>query len=402
MLKNYSLSNIRYIASDKIESGSISIKGNFIENFNISKHDYKLENALVIPAFINAHDHLFGTYFPKIGHGPYERWLEWDNDLKKDDVYKERSKLDKETVYLLGAYRNFISGVLTVSDHIPHKVNDDIIDIMPIRVLKDYSLAHEAVSYDLNWGDGLDIEHQRALENNIPFITHIAEGYDEESLQSLNNLIEAKALSDNTVLVHGIALSDQDLENIAKAKANLVWCPNSNYFMFERTSNIKKWMENGINVSLGTDSPATGSQTFIDEMHFAQDYYKRLYNEYLPERTLYNMVTENPAKCLRLYTLGKIKDKNIADLLILKDKNKDPYKTISTLTLKDIDAIIQNGLFVYSNEKYSEMVYQSNENVYVFNVEGEKRYCAYDIKGLMGKIRNILGYIKEFPFLPID
>ncbi len=402
MIKNYSISNIRYIASNNIDNGSISIKGDFIDDFNISKHNYKLDNALVIPAFINAHDHLIGTYYPKIGHGPYESWLQWDNDFKADDVYQEREKLDKENIYLLGSYRNFISGVLTVSDHIPHSVNDDMIDKMPIRILKEYCLAHASVSYDLNWGDGIDIEHKRALETNAPFITLIAEGYDEKSVMSLNNLIEVNALTDNTVLIHGISLTDNDLENILKSQANLVWCPNSNYFLFNKTSKIKKWIEYGINVSLGTDSPASGGATFIDEMHFAQNYYKSLYGKSIEGSTLYNMVTENPARCLRKYSLGKIAEGNIADLLVLEDKHKDPYKTITSLSLKDIDAIIQGGCCVYANEKYRNMIYDFNENIYTFNVMGQKRYCAYDIKGLIEKIRKILGYVKEFPFLPID
>jgi len=62
-------------------------------------------------------------------------------------------------------------------------------------------------------------------------------------MKGIDYLKEYNALDEYTVLVHGIALSDEDIEEIAKTKASLVWCPNSNYFMFEKTGNVKKWIE---------------------------------------------------------------------------------------------------------------------------------------------------------------
>lgn len=402
MKTSYSISNIRYIKKDGVYEGAISINSEYINGFDKNKNNYKLENHLVIPAFINAHDHLFGTYYPKIGHPKYEKWLEWDNDLKKDDVYKERTSMQKEDIYLLGCYRHFLCGVLTVSDHIPHVINDDMIDKMPIRVIKNYTLAHEAVSYDLKWGEGIGIEHTRALENNAPFITHIAEGDDKESLQSLNSLIKENALTDHTVLIHGISLSDCDIENIAKMRANIVWCPVSNNFMFRKTGHVKKWLEDGINVSLGTDSPATGAINMFDEMKFASHFYKNIYGEDLSYKILYDMCTTNPANAMRLYNIGKIENNAIADLVVVEDRNYDPYKTAATLTLKDVKIIIQAGKVVYAAEEHKKLIEAFNSRIYTFNVEGEKRYSCYDIKGLIMRIRKILGFAKEIPFLPID
>ena len=44
--------------------------------------------ALVLPGLINAHDHLIGTFQPRVGFGPYLNWLQWDNDLKRSAVFR--------------------------------------------------------------------------------------------------------------------------------------------------------------------------------------------------------------------------------------------------------------------------------------------------------------------------
>ncbi|PKL11368.1 MAG: hypothetical protein CVV50_05805, partial [Spirochaetae bacterium HGW-Spirochaetae-6] len=61
------------------------------------------EDYFVYPGFINAHDHLLGNYFPRVGKGTYLNWLPWDNDLKTAKVYQERGKLTAYETYFLGS-----------------------------------------------------------------------------------------------------------------------------------------------------------------------------------------------------------------------------------------------------------------------------------------------------------
>ena len=64
-----------------------------------------IEDVILAPALVNSHDHLLGNYYPKVGNGPYENWLPWDNDLKSAPVYQERQQIENRDLYLLGAYR---------------------------------------------------------------------------------------------------------------------------------------------------------------------------------------------------------------------------------------------------------------------------------------------------------
>ena len=272
-----------YIVSldDVFQNSGLLIEDNEIKQIGFTKQNEEFQinldkNDLIFPALINAHDHLLGTYYPRVGNGPYINWLPWDNDLKSHDLYKERSNISNEDLYFLGTYKNLISGVTTVSDHIPHSVNEDLIDKMPIRVIKDYTLEHECSSFDLRWGRGITAEHNEAVNKKIPFITHLEEGFDEESCLGVDILKELDVLDEYTVLIHGISFSDSDIDVLAKRNVNVVWCPSSNYYMFKETVNIKRLLEKGVNVSIGTDSPMSGGMNLLEELKFAYTLYQEL------------------------------------------------------------------------------------------------------------------------------
>ncbi|MBU1078271.1 MAG: hydrolase, partial [Spirochaetes bacterium] len=157
---------------ESIEDASVLIENKKIKEINPDKKEgtvFDFGNRIILPGMINAHDHLLGNYYPRVGNGPYLNWLPWDNDLKSSPVYAERSNIPPKIIYQLGAMRNLIAGTTTVSDHIPHFVNDPYVKMLPIRVLKNYTLAHECSEYDLKWGDGIDIEYKKAVKNNYSF-----------------------------------------------------------------------------------------------------------------------------------------------------------------------------------------------------------------------------------------
>ena len=203
---------------DKVKNAKITIQDNKIDK--ISKEELKtpvsieFENAIISPGLINGHDHLLGTYFPKVGNGPYENWLPWDNDLKSSPIYAERQQIENRDLYLLGGYRSLISGATSVQDHIPHFVQDPFIDIIPVRVISDFSLAHSISSFALAWGDGVTEEYKKSEENDIPFVTHIAEGFDAETVRDIITLDGKGGLGEYSVLVHGLAFTEEDIKLI--------------------------------------------------------------------------------------------------------------------------------------------------------------------------------------------
>ena len=259
-----------------------------------------LSNYYCYPGLFNAHDHMMGNYFPKVGNGPYMSWKAWDEDLKNAKVYKERSKLSVEDIYELATFRNIISGVTSICDHIPHIINDQFIEKSNIRIVEQYCLAHEMSSYELKWGDDHAVEIKNAREKDIPFITHMEEGFDEESLRGINILEKKNGLFNRAVLVHCIGCDQKDIEKIANANASMVWCPHSNLFMFNKTANIREFLIHEVNVSLGTDSPMSGSINILAELKTAKETYKHMYGKNLSSKIFDENDYTSPCHCLQV------------------------------------------------------------------------------------------------------
>ncbi len=391
-----------------IPNEGLFLKDNKIEfiSSKIKKSDIIIEleaKDLIFPGLINAHDHLLGNYYPRVGTGPYINWKPWDNDLKAAPIYQERGHISNDDLYRLASFRNIVSGVTTVQDHIPHAVNANIIDELPIRVLKKYTLEHECSSYDLRWGEGITTEHQKASQNNIPFITHLEEGYDDEATKGVDILNELKALDKYSVLIHGISFSKEDIQLIAKKQANVVWCPASNYFMFKETTDIKYLLEQGVNVAIGTDSPMSGSLNLFEEMRFAHSIYHQIYGEFLDFKEIVKMATINAAKALRLSDLGRIAPGYRADLTIIQNGNpKSPYESLVNALFDSVKLVIQNGKPLYGTTNFKSWFETTQKVFQKIKIDGQDRLLVQKPNDLYRRIWEAVAYKKILPFLPID
>ena len=131
--------------------------------------------------------------------------------------------------------------------------------------------------------------------------------FDQETINSVKVLAENNALSERTVLIHGIAFTDEDIALLAENRCNVVWCPVSNLYMFQKTARVKELIEQGVNVVLGTDSPMSGSTSMIEELHLSREYYQSFYGEELDPKVQFEMVTSKAAQALCLKDRGSIK-----------------------------------------------------------------------------------------------
>jgi hypothetical protein len=318
-------------------------------------------------------------------------------------VKVERAKTSTEDRYFLSAYKNLFSGVVTANDHFPHEWNEPFIPRLPMRVIRNYTLAHESSSYDLKWGEGIEIEHARALKNNFPFITHLEEGFDEESQRGVDILEELGCLDDHTVLIHCIGFSDEDIQKTRRAGAHIAWCPASNVFMFNVTMKIRKMLEAGINVGLGTDSTATGSVNILEEMRFARDIYRKMYGEDLAARTLVDMVTVNPAKAFRMQKeTGHLAEGKLADLLVIRQRKDDPWESLVATRVEDIELLVQEGTPIYGDARHEELFTARGGQYSAVSVRGRQMLVRGDPAGLMERVRKAVGFRKVLDFIPLD
>jgi cytosine/adenosine deaminase-related metal-dependent hydrolase len=407
---DYILKNaIIVTAGKKIHKGGLTIEG---ERIGSSKTKTALnidlgDNSFVYPALINTHDHMQGNYLPRVGPPPgtfYLTWLPWDNDLKASMTFSERSRLSRMNLYMLSAYKNLFSGVVTVNDHFPQAINKDILPALPIRAILDYGLAHEASSYDLKWGDGIEAEHQRAVKNGWPFITHLAEGFDKESIGAVDNLEKLGVLDKHCLLVHCIGLSDGDIKKVARAGASVSWCGASNMLMFNVTCKIRKLLKAGINVAIGTDSAATGSYNILEEMRYDRELFRRMYGEDLPPKTIFEMVTVNAARAFKMEDrTGSLEEGKWADILVLKGRRDDPYDNLVSSAMKDIELLTLAGKPLYGDFRFLELLGGKLPRGYSqIHVAGRPMFVAGNPAALYFETRKKVGFKKVLDFLPFE
>jgi cytosine/adenosine deaminase-related metal-dependent hydrolase len=367
-----------------------------------------LENrSFVYPALINTHDHLQGNYRPPVGPKPgtfYLTWLPWDNDLKASDTFKERSRLSREELYALSGYKCLFSGVVTVNDHFPQALNKEILPTLPIRAILEYGIAHETSSYDLKWGDGVEVEYKRAAKNKWPFITHLSEGFDEESMHGVENLEKLKVLDNHCLFVHCIGFSDSDINKVAKAGASVSWCGFSNMFMFNVTAKIRKMFKAGVNVTIGTDSSATGSANLLEEIKYDRELYRKLYGEDLSPKTIFDMVTINAARAFWLQDkLGTLEEGKLADILVVKGCKDDPYENLASASMEDIELLTMEGKPIYGEMRFLDLLEGKLPRDYtVITVGKRSMFVKGDPAGLYREARREIGFKKVLDFLPFE
>jgi len=407
MQSTYSLSGSTVVSPEHIiRDGRVKIEKNRIRSLtDTSKFNVEMESGMLcFPALINVHDHLRGDYLPRIGpqNGDYYlNWSYWERDLRRSAVVAERAKISVEQMYMLSAYKNLFSGVGTVNDHFPHEFNEPLIPMLPIRVINNYTLAHECSSYDLNWGDGIEIEHRRAVERGYPFITHLEEGFDEESQSGVDILEKLGCLDKHDVFIHCIGFSDYDIERVRNAGASVAWCPASNIFMFNVTCKIRKMMVQGINTCIGTDSTATGSVNLLEEIRFAREVYRSMYGEELDARTLVKMVTVNPARAFwMLDKIGSVEAGKYADLLFIRPRTDDPWEALVSTRMEDIALLIQEGDPIYGDGRYEKLFRHRGCEYTIIDVQGRRMCVKGDPGGLLERVRQAVGFKKVLDYLP--
>ena len=395
--------------------GSLGISGEKLVSPDIAQGgvivDLK-EKSYVYPSLINAHDHLQGNYRPPVGPKKgsfYLTWQPWDNDLKASGIFTERSKMSREELYILSSYKCIFSGVTTVNDHFPHALNKDILPKLPIRAFLEYGLAHEATSYDLKWGDGIEVEHAKAVKNNWPFITHLCEGFDHEAMHSLDYLEKLGVLDNHCLLIHCIGLSDADIKKAAKAGVSVALCPTSNMFMFNVTAKIRKMIDAGLNLTIGTDSSATGPANLMEEIRNLRQFYQKMYGEDLSPKMIFEMVTINCAKAFWMQDcIGSLDDGKLADILVLKAHCDDPYENLASTCMEDIELLTLAGKPIYGERRFLDIFkdLKSAEGLpegYSEVIVGNRpMFVIGNPAALYREIRSRVGFKKILDFLPFD
>ena len=215
-----------------------------------------LEGYLIYPGLINAHDHLELNHYPRSKFREvYDNAHQWGEDMSAQldsSPYKELRAYPLWDRLFIGGLKNLLCGATTVAHHNPpHKAlfRKDF----PVRVLKQYGWAHS-----LHFSTDEEIvASYKSTPQDIPWFIHLAEGTDEVAASEYQHLKALGCIGSNTVLVHGVGLTDEDIADAAPRVRGLVWCPSTNRYLLDRIVTPYLWLEHGGTFALGSDSRLT-------------------------------------------------------------------------------------------------------------------------------------------------
>ncbi len=119
-------------------------------------------------------------------------------------------------------------------------------------------------------------------------------------------------LDENTLAVHCVNVDDEDIEILSERDVSVCTCPRSNFFLKVGKAPIRKFLDNGINVCIGTDSIASNRDlNILNELKFAREFYTDV-----SDGELLKIATLNGAKALGFDNVcGSIEKGKDADLI---------------------------------------------------------------------------------------
>jgi len=356
-----------------IKNGYIIINNGIIEKINkmkeIQQENKKqfdkiidAEDKVAIPGLINTHTHSSMTLLRGYADDlPLKEWLEtkiwpFESRLRKDDFYWGTKLAILEMIK---------TGTTTFSDM--YFSMDEIAKAVKetgIRAVLSEGLIEEndgekglqnSIRFAKEWNNKangriktmlaphspytcsreyLNRIVNKADEIGVPIHTHLAETENEVKItkekygKSPTKFLEdVNFFSVPILAAHCIYLDESDMEILAENNVGVAHNPLSNMKLGSGIANITKLIDKGINIGLGTDGVASNNNLDLFEEAKIAAYLQKVDKKdpsLINTNDLLKMLTINGAKVLGIDNLGKLKEKYIADLVLL-DINKSSY-----------------------------------------------------------------------------
>jgi len=213
---------------------------------------------------------------------------------------------------------------------------------------------------------------KRARNWDIITTSHIAETKREFDWSQKTfgktpvEMIESTGILDtNFILVHGVHMTDSDIEILKNHQIPVIHNPQSNMVLGSGICRVPYLLEQDIQVGLGTDSAASNNNlSMLREMQTATKLHKVIQKDasLIPAPQALRMATTNGYKIYRHNRMGQISEGYKADLQIIDLSgihNIPSYDITSTLVYsshsEDITGLIVNGRILMKDRKVTTL-----------------------------------------------
>ena len=338
-------------------------------------------NAIAFPGLINSHEHLDYNLLPPFKLGEYANYIEWSHSLEKNFQLQIDSfrKVPDELSTQWGVYKNLLNGVTHVVNHGPtFKLENPIINLVENNYwLHSVNFHHRWKRFMIN-----------PVKRNWPVAIHIAEGTDFQSRHEADILLRWNIFKKELIAIHGIALNRKQVKGFEA----LVWCPASNYYLYNQTSNILE-LKKEVKVLFGTDSTLTSDWSIWKHLKIA------LNSGMVDQKELYEMLTINPSRVWKIPNYG-LKPGDSGNLVVAKKKSEDWLDSFFKIEAADIQLVISNGRIKLFDESLFEQLIRQGFKLSEFSsitIAGSKKYVFGNLLALAKQIKSYCDQV-VFPF----
>src|SRR6056297_3200639 len=377
------LKNCTYLNNEfKFKNGDILIEDGIIIDIkdNIEKNNHKIDSVFncsdyfVLPGFVNGHTHnpssLFRGIFKDKSLG---NWFDnsYQGKLQKKAFDYLDEKVSKEDfhILMLKSYSEYLrQGITTLVEtgqsDIPnvYEWTEEVIKTSNLRTVIDvydnienyYKKSNEFIKYCTHLPEEELLEDQSLpelvdIKNNYSSLrmTHCLETLKRKKI--INNKFHRTTvelfdkfnlLDKSTLLFHCTYVNNKDIEIIADRQASIVYCPVSNYWSGAGYAPLEKFMQEDINILLGTDFLSTDLWEVMRNTY----YYLKTHTELERYQTkdVFKMVTSNAHNVLfPELKIGVIDIDYKADLQFI---NKENTKLMPYIDNKKYSTLLNNIL----------------------------------------------------------
>jgi cytosine/adenosine deaminase-related metal-dependent hydrolase len=328
-----------------------------------------LRDHLIFPGLINAHEHLHVNAVPPLKTDkPFSNSYAWIAAFQahfEEPAVIAALQVPKELRLRHGALKNLLAGTTCVAHHDPWYPALDAMDF-PIALLRDFGW-----SYALGWpGYGPAVQESFAsTPAEHPWMIHLAEGTDATAQAELSQLDLLGGLAANSVLIHGVGLSEQDIDRVIASDAAVVWSPTSNHTLLGRSLDPRRLFAAG-RLALGSDSRLSGARDLLKEMRGIS-----ARGELSPKQLL-ELVTTQAARILRLPARGSLAPGVPADLVIVEDRGGDKERSLVDIERSQIRAVVRNGVPCIADTDFADWFAAAGMEAVPVTLDGKPKLLA--------------------------
>ena len=325
-------------------------------------------NGVVAPGLINAHEHVtFGEGRPiPTGDTRYDHRHEWRTGARGAVELNTPRGSSGEDPVLYAELRHLVAGATSVagSGGAPGLLRNldrggalqEGLD-QPSARYSTFPLGDARGTLNesgCNYGD-IDAPTDGNIAGAIAYLPHVAEGIDASARNEFLCLSRAEnggqdVLLDKTAFIHGTGMTAIDYAVAAADGASLVWSPRTNVSLYGVTAPFPMARRLGVNIALGTDWPASGSQNMLRELACAAELDDRNYGDAFTDRQLVDMATQNAAAALKSDgRIGRLAAGLEADVAIFDGSVRSGYRAIIEGEPAAVALVLRGGTPLYGD-----------------------------------------------------